>query len=126
MRSFAIYQVIITLATLALFTLPHGTQALPVRGALGSLNTRARVARRAAVHAQNGPALEKRFKTATSKDTTALPANPKQQILSKVRIAEDVKESPLDGTTNQNLQLKRDTGLVVDAAPSSAPSPASS
>lgn len=125
MHSFAVYQIIATLATLALFTLPNGAEALPVRGALGSLNTRARVARRAAAHSHNTPALEKRFKMATSKEANALPVNPKQQILSKVKTVKDV-DTVVNGAAKKNLPLKRDTGLVVDAASSPISSPVAS
>lgn len=123
MRSFAIYQVIATLATMALFTLPSESDALPVRGALGNLNTRARVARRAAAHSHASPALEKRFKKATSKDVNALPVNPKQQILNKVKTVKAVDAAAKEAS--QKLEVRRDAGLVVDAVPSPISSPAS-
>ena len=50
MRSAAIFQIVSTLASLALITLPTATEALPVRGALGNLGARARAAKRAAHH----------------------------------------------------------------------------
>ena len=46
------------MATLALITIPTATQALPVRGALGSLGARARAAKRAAHFAQMAAAAE--------------------------------------------------------------------
>jgi hypothetical protein len=70
MRSSAIFQIVSTLASLALITLPTATEALPVRGALGNLGARARAAKRAAHHhaqmaAAAEPAPEKRFKVTT-------------------------------------------------------------
>lgn len=54
MRSAAVFQIISTLASMAILTLPTA-QALPVRGALGSLGARARAAKRAAHYAQQHP-----------------------------------------------------------------------
>lgn len=69
MRSAAIFQIVSTMATLALIAVPTGTEALPVRGALGNLGFRARAAKRAAQYqaqmaAAAEPAVEKRFKAA--------------------------------------------------------------
>ncbi|KAK9895680.1 hypothetical protein P389DRAFT_170384 [Cystobasidium minutum MCA 4210] len=115
MRSFAIYQIIATLAALALFSTTAEVSALPVRGALGNLNTRARIARRAAAANNAGATLGKRFKIATKQfDGSALPANPKQKLLKNVKAVE-----------SKVLHKKRDAGLVVDAVPSPVSSPAS-
>lgn len=80
MRSSAIFQIISTMASLALITVPTGTAALPVRGALGNLGARARAAKRAAHYqaqlaaAAAEPVVEKRFKVAEP----ARPANVKK------------------------------------------------
>lgn len=122
MRSFALYQIIATLATLALF-LPYEATALPVRGALGNLNTRARVARRAAAVARshssssNTATLGKRFKMVTYDEDSTLPANPKQQLLKKVEIVDEAERKV--------LFKRRDAGIMVDAVPSPVSSPAS-
>jgi hypothetical protein len=98
MRSFAVYQIIATLSALALFTLPSGTQALPVRGALGQLGTRARAAKRASIHNaahfNAGAAVQKRFKIATAS-----------------------KEKTEKKPVSASVQYKRDAGVVADPAP---------
>ena len=64
MRSSSLYQIFAFLAAITLSTLPS-SEALPVRGALGSLGARARAAKRAAhYHQYVNEATEKRFKSA--------------------------------------------------------------
>lgn len=121
MRSFAIYQIIATFATLALFSVTTEVSALPVRGALGNLNTRARIARRAALASSNSASLGKRFKIAANNDN-ALPTNPKQQLLKNVKA---VNGAVIKEADKKVLHKKRDAGVVVDAVPSPISSPAS-
>jgi hypothetical protein len=113
MRSFAVYQIIATLSALALFTLPSGTQALPVRGALGQLGTRARAAKRASIHNaahfNAGAAVQKRFKIATASKDNTLPVNPKQEQL----LLKKTEKKPVSAS----VQYKRDAGVVADPAP---------
>lgn len=61
MHSFALYQIVAVIASMALVTLPTA-EALPVRGALGNLGARARAAKRAAAHHHTtAPVAEKRM-----------------------------------------------------------------